>query len=142
MIESALSATEAMIKRFLWILVAALVSVSIQQCTIEEYDGRGALDTVQAAEGTDAGYTFSINRTIYNCLSTTQTIGIYKFMSVSILYNRSDAPDMLRKGRYDMECIDGVWLRIGQSSTVLISSNTRTNCSNCTNAADDFHCTR
>jgi len=137
-----LSAVEAMIKRFLWLLVVALVKVSIQQCTIEWFEDKTALDTVESSEGSDAGHTFSINRTIYNCLSTNRTINEYRFMSVSILYIRSDSPDKLYEIRYDMECINGAWLRVGQGPTALTSSDTRTNCSDCTSTANDHHCTR
>ena len=118
----------------LCLLLVALVGVSIQQCTIENFENVIALDTVQATEASDASQTFTINRTIYNCLSTSQTIGVYNSMSVSILYIRSDTPNQLRDIRYNMLCSGntGNWLRFNQRSTAFLSNDTRHNCSTCT----------
>ena len=127
----------------LCLLLATLVGVSVQQCTIERFENITALDTLQSTEATDAGQIFTINRTIYNCLSTSQTIGVYNSMSVSILYIRSDAPNQLRDIRYNMQCNNGNWARVGQQSTALMSSDTRHNCSACTDqVVNDYHCTR
>ena len=131
-----------MIKLFFWLLLAALAKNSIQQCTIEEFEGRIALDTVQTTEATELNQDFTINRTIYNCLSTSQAIGIYKSMSVSILYIRSDTPNRLRDVRYDMLCMGNIWMRARKMSAAFISNNTRTDCSGCTSAVNDYHCTR
>lgn len=125
-----------------WLLVIALVRISIQQCTIKEFEDRVAFDTLLTTEATEANQKFNINRTIYNCLSTSQTIGIYIFMSVSILYIRSDTPNRLRDVRYDMECMDDVWLRVGQYPMAFISNDTRTDCWDCTRTPNDYHCTR
>ena len=126
----------------LYYLLVALVGVSIQQCTIERFEDVTVLDTIQTTEVTDANQTFTVNRTIYNCLSTSQTIGVYNSMSVSILYIRSDAPNQLRKVRYNMLCANGNWARVGQQSTALMSNDTRRNCSACTNqTVNDYHCT-
>ena len=123
-------------------LLAALVGVSVQQCTIERFEDVAALDTIQSTEATDFGQTFIINRTIYNCLSTSQTIGVYNSMSVSILYIRSDTPNQLRDTRYNMVCNNGNWARVGQQPTALMSSDTRDNCSACTDqTVNDYHCT-
>ena len=126
----------------LCLLLATLVEVSVQQCTTEGFENMIALDTLQNTEATDAGQTFTINRTIYNCLSTSQTIGVYNSMSVSILYIRSDTPNQLRDTRYNMVCSTGNWARVGQQPTALMSSDTRRNCSACTNqTVNDYHCT-
>ena len=124
-------------------LLAALTGVSVQQCTIEGFEGMIALDTLQTTEVTDVSQTFIINRTIYNCLSTSLTIGVYNSMSVSILYVRSDTPNQLRDVRYNMLCFSNSWSRFGQQSTALLSTDTMRNCSDCTNqTVNDYHCTR
>ena len=124
-------------------LLVTLVGVSVQQCTIERFEDVTALDTLQSTEATDFSQTFTINRTIYNCLSTSQIIGVYNSMSVSILYIRSDTPNQLREVRYNMVCANGNWARVGQQSTALVSSDTRHNCSACTDqTVNDYHCTR
>ena len=126
----------------LWLLLVALVRVSVQQCTIEGFENI-TLDTLQSTEATDASQIFTINRTIYNCLSTSQTIGVYNSMSVSILYIRSDTPDRLRDIRYNMLCTNNAWGRVGEQPAAFTSSDTRQNCSDCTDqAVNDYHCTR
>ena len=127
----------------LCLLLVALVGVSVQKCTIERFGDVTVLDTLQNTEATDFGQTFAINRTIYNCLSTSQTIGVYNSMSVSILYIRSDTPNQLREVRYNMLCFNNDWIRLGLQSTALVSSDTRRNCSACIDqAVNDHHCTR
>ena len=126
----------------LCLLLAVLVGVSVQQCTTDGFEAN-AIDTLQATVSNDGGHTFTVNRTIYNCLSTSQTIGVYNSMSVSILYTRSDTPNQLRDIRYNMVCSSNSWSRIGQQSTALLSSDTRRNCSRCTDqTVNDYHCTR
>ena len=126
----------------LCLLLVALVGVSVQQCTTGVFENMTALDTLQSTEATDASQTFTINRTIYNCLSTSQTIGVYNSMSVSISYVRSDTPNQLRDVRYNMVCNNGSWARDGQQSMVLMSSDTRRSCSACTNqTVNEYHCT-
>ena len=127
----------------LCLLLVALVEVSVQQCTIEGFENI-ALDTVQATESTgDFSLTFAINRTIYNCLSTSQTIGVYNSISVSVLYIRSDTLNQLRDVRYNMRCTSNAWGRVGQQSVAFLSNDTRENCSDCTNSiVNDYHCTR
>ena len=126
----------------LCLLLVTLVGISVQQCTIEEFEAI-ALDTVQTTEANDVSQTFTINRTVYNCLSTSQTIGVYNSMSVSILYIRSDTPNQLRDVRYNMVCSSNNWARVGQQSVAFLSSDTRRNCSACTDQnVNDYHCTR
>ena len=127
----------------LCLLLVFLIGYSVQQCTLHVFEDTTAINTLQATEATDASQTITINRTIYNCLSTSQTIGVYNSMSVSILYIRSDTPNQLREVRYNMQCSNGNWARVGQQSTALVSNDTRRNCSACTNqAVNDYHCTR
>ena len=124
----------------LCLLLGALAGVGAQ-CTIEGFQNN-VIDLLQSTEATDFGQAFSVNRTIYNCLSTSQIIGVYNSMSVSILYIRSDTPNQLRDVRYNLRCISNSWLRAGQQSTALISSDTRRNCSNCIDqTVNDYHCT-
>ena len=130
-----------MTKFSLWLLLATLARVSIQQCTVEEFD-KIAFDILQSTQATEFTRNFSINKIIYNCLSTSQTIGIYRSMSVSILYTRSDSPDQLRDVRYGMLCLNDAWMRYKQTSTALESNDTRINCSNCFSTTNDHHCTR
>jgi len=123
-----------------WLLVISLVRISIQQCTIEQFENRIVHDILLTTKATEMDQNFIINRTIYNCLSTSQTIGIYTSMSVSLLYIRSDTPNTLRDVRYDVACMNNVWLRVGQSSTAFISNDTRTDCWDCTRTLNDYHC--
>ena len=128
---------------FLWLLLAVLITVSEQRCTIEEFETTIAPDIIRHTEISEERQTITINRTIYNCLSTSQIIGIYRSISVSFLYSRSDAPNRLRQVRYDMRCMNNVWLRATeQISTAFLSNDTRTDCSDCTKAINDYHCTR
>ena len=124
----------------LCLLLVTLAGVGAQ-CTIEEFQNI-VIDLLQSTVATDFGQAFSVNRTIYNCLSTSQMIGVYNSMSVSILYIRSDTPNQLRDVRYNMRCVGNNWGRAGLQSTALISSDTRRNCSNCIDqTVNDYHCT-
>ena len=132
----------AMIRSSLWFfLIALIIRVTIQRCTIEEFESKIALDIVMHTQMSEESQNFTINRIIYNCLSTSQIIGIYRSMSVSVLYNRSDAPNRLRQVRYDMRCLNNLWLRVRQMPTAFLSNNTRTDCFDCTRAVNDHHCT-
>ena len=125
-------------------LLLLLAGVSVQQCTIERFEDITALDALQRTEENDGGgQTLMISRTIYNCLSTSQIIGVYNSMSVSILYIRSDNDSSeSREVRYNMQCINNNWERVGEQSTALVSNDTRRNCSACTDHNQDYHCTR
>ena len=130
-----------MLSSFLLLVVAVLGTGVSAQCTIEGFQG-SVIDLLQSTVATDFGLAVSVNRTIYNCLSTSQTIGVYNSMSVSILYIRSDTPNQLRDVRYNMRCVGNNWGRVGQQSTALISSDTRRNCSDCIDqTVNDYHCT-
>ena len=124
----------------IFVSIAGLAGVGAQ-CTIEGFQNI-VIELLQSTVATDFGQTFSVNRTTYNCLSTSQTIGIYNSMSVSILYIRSDTSNLLRDVRYSMRCVGNNWGRAGQQSTALISNDTRRNCSDCIDqTVNDYHCT-
>ena len=126
---------------YLWLLLALLVDISVQQCTIDEFQTNLA-DIVTSTEATEFVQFFTINSTYYNCLSTSQIVGHYRSMSVSILYIRSDDPNNLREVRYNLQCNSNVWGVVGSLSTALRSNNTRFNCSACTDQiVNEYHCT-
>ena len=129
--------------QWLWLLLVALVRVSIEQCTVEEFD---VLDTVLNSETSEVTHNVSIMEVIYNCLATSHVIGTYSSMSVSVLYNRSDNPHKLRNVRYDMLCKDNIWHRTRQMANIFMSNDTRIDCSNCWGGnesdSDSHHCTR
>ena len=128
-----------------WLLLATMVGFSVQQCNIEGFESI-ALDLVKnSAITSDGDQTITaLNDTFYNCLSTSQIIGIYNSMSVSIFFTRSDTPNQLRDVRYNMVCVNGTdWFRLAEQSEGLDSNDTRRNCSACTNqTVNDYHCTR
>ena len=128
----------------LYLLLAILVRVSIQQCTIEEFEANKCLDLLRTTELSEANQNFTIEEIIYNCLSTSRIIGIYRSMSVSVLYIRSDALHQPRDVRYDLLCKDNSWMRYGQHRHPFISNDTRMDCSSCVIAVNesDHHCTR
>ena len=121
-----------------WLLLTNLVGVSIQQCTREGFEAI-AIDQLQTTETSDATFSsiFTINETYYNCLATSETIGEYTSISVSLLYTISDTPDVLRDVRYVMTCIGGTWNRAAVNTTALISNVTRTDCYQCTDTANN-----
>ena len=61
-----------------WLLLATMVGFSVQQCNIEGFESI-ALDLVKnSAITSDGDQTITaLNDTFYNCLSTSQIIGIY-----------------------------------------------------------------
>ena len=132
----------------LWLLlIAQLVRISTQLCTIEEFKNNRAHDLVHSSEASEVSHNITVMKVIYNCLATSHEIGIYNSMSVSILYIRSDTPDRLRSVRYDVLCQGDTWQRTRQVQTVFMSNNTRYDCANCwggrINESDpDHHCTR
>ena len=130
----------------LCLLLTNLVGVSSQQtsCTREGFQAI-AVEQVFASVGSEATNLsdISINEIYYNCLATSEIIGDYTTMSVSLLYTILSTPDTLREIRYVMLCIDGTWNRAAQNDTALISNNTRTDCHECTNTADnEDYCSR
>lgn len=136
-----------MIHWCLYLLLAALVlpRVSIQECTMEEFKDKNALDLLQVTELSEDDQNFTVQDIIYNCLSTSRIIGLYRSMSVSVLYIRSDTPDQLRDVRYDLWCKNySEWLRYGQHRDGFNSSETRFDCSDCVMDVNisDHHCTR
>lgn len=134
----------AMIRQYspVCLLLISLVRMSIQRCTTEEFDNLKALDLIQNTESSETSQNFTIRDIIYNCLATSQIIGIYTSMSVSILYNRSDSPDVLRDVRYNLLCSQGKWHRYGQHPGAFNES--RADCYDCVMAVNesDHHCSR
>ena len=130
----------------LCLLLTNLVGVSSQQtdCTREGFQAiavERVFDSV-ASEATDPSNIF-INATYYNCLATSEIIGEYTTMSVSLLYTILSAPDTLREIRYVMLCIGGVWNRQTENNTALRRNDTRIDCHQCTNTADnEDYCSR
>ena len=127
----------------MWLLLATLVGVSVQQCTIEKFE-MIELDLVRGTLSDGNLMITAINDTVYNCLSTSQIIGTYQSMSVSIFYTRSDNLTNLRQIRFNMECFSDEWVRFGlEQSTAFRSNNTRQDCFDCTNrTVNEYHCTR
>lgn len=131
------------LKWSLCFLLTILVNISVQQCTIENFEEEVALNLLDTTEPTNNRQTFTIDRIFYNCLSTSQMIGIYRSMSVSMLYVRSDSPTTIRDVRYTMTCLDNAWIRNRTLPTALQNIETKRNCSDCTNeSVNDYHCTR
>ena len=128
-------------KLLLSLLLATLVAVSVQQCSIEDFN---ALEFVQTTETTDFNQNFTINSTFYNCLQTSSTIGLYETMSVSILFIRSDNLNILREVRYNLACNVDTWVRNRvEIRAALQNNNTRLNCSSCSDQnVNEYHCTR
>ena len=133
----------AMMKLWLsfWVLLATLVGVSVQQCAPGDAD---VLDFVQSTEPIEAFDTLSIDEIYYNCLSTSQTIGLYSTMSLSVLYIKTSDPNTTNEVRYNAICSrDGFWDRGRRFPAALRDNNTRINCSSCLDPdVNDYHCSR
>ena len=124
----------------LWLPLAFLVGVSIQQCTIEEFR-MIAINMTNSSEATNVSGTMRIINTYYNCLSLFDASDHYSSMSVSILYIRSDDLNNLHEVRYNLQCNNSVWEIVGNQSTALRNNNTRY-CEDCTDqTVNEYHCT-
>ena len=123
-----------------WIL-AALVGVSVQQCAVEDLN---LLDIVQAAEASETTGDLSIEAVYYNCLSSSQTVGRYATMSLSVLFIKANDPNTTSEARYNLNCASPtMWSRVGRNTTALRDNNTRMNCSSCLDqSVNDHHCSR
>ena len=128
----------------LWLLLATLIGLSIQQCTIEKAESFVNMrlrernpENLEEAEISFVAYP--------NCLSTSKQLDKYNFMSISVLYNRSKNQSKVNEIRFDLEChgVDNkFWLHSGEINTAFIS-DTRSDCSDCRNTTvNDHHCTR
>ena len=123
----------------LCLLLVAIVRVSVQQCTTEGIESI-LLDTVIATDTTNDTQMITINRTTFNCLATSQTIGVYRSAHVSVSYIRSDNPNELRGYRYTYSCYQNTtWVRVGQFPQAF---DTRRNCSSCLMGVGIERCTR
>ena len=141
-----LSVVKMIFPALLCLLLTNLVGVSSQQtsCTREGFQA-GAVERVSASVGSEATnpLDISINETYYNCLATSETIGDYTTMSVSLLYTILSTPDTLREIRYVMLCINGAWNLAAENNTALRRNDTRTDCYQCTDTADnEDYCSR
>ena len=127
-----------------WVLLATLVGVSVQQCSVEDFN---VFTFVEDAEIPQAEVTDSI-RTIeafyYNCLSSSQTVGLYLTMTLSVLFTKESTPNVTNEARYNAECFRGLWSMSGDSiATALRDNNTRINCSSCLDqSVNDYQCSR
>ena len=123
-----------------WVLLATLVRVSVQQCAVEDLN---LLDLVQTSEASENFNRFTIDEIYYNCLSTSQTIGLYTTMSLSVLYVEARTPGITREVRYNLECSGVFWSRVGRITTTLRDNITRIDCSSCTDQdINHYHCSR
>ena len=119
-----------------WLLLMALVEVSIQQCTI-----KGSMSKIKDNLSSTTDAMITINSTYYNCLSRSDTSDHYSSMSVSILYIRSDDPNNIHEVRYNLQCNNSVWEIVGSQSIALRNNNTRY-CEDCTEqTVNKYHCT-
>ena len=120
------------------LLLTFFVGVSIQQCTIDDFQ----VMAISLINSTDTGNVISIINTYYNCLSLFGTSENYSSMSVSFVYKRSgDLDNTQHEVRYNLQCNNSVWEIVGNQSTALKNNNTRY-CENCSDqAANEYHCT-
>jgi len=125
----------------LWVMLASLATVSVQQCAIEDLN---AVDQIESVIFSDSMPNITINSTFYNCLQVSQAIGLYQTMSVSFLFMRSDLPNALQQIRFNLVCLNGQWVDGAQRTfSALQSNNTRLNCSRCLDqTVNEYHCTR
>jgi len=122
------------------LLLAVLIGISLQQCAIEHIN---VMDLVLSTEVVEVIHEPNINITdiYYNCLSTSRTFGLYSSASLSVAYNRSN-PDAMLEVRYNMQCVHGLWYRVGRRMTTALRSNdTKTDCYSCTDqSVNENHC--
>jgi len=121
------------------LLLATLVVVSLQQCAVEDIN---VMDFVLSTESIEVLHSPNINiiSIYYNCLSSSQTIGLYSSVSLSVVYNRTKPAAMLEV-RYNMLCVRGYWQRVGRTASALRSNDTRTDCYSCTDqTVNENHC--
>ena len=123
----------------LWLLLAILVGVSIQQCTIEFQ--MIAINMINSSEATNVSGSIRITNTYYNCLSLFDTGDHYSSMSVSVLYIRSSDLNNIHEVRYNLQCNNSVWEIVGNQSTALRNNITRY-CEDCIDqTVNEYHCT-
>jgi len=124
----------------LWLLLlATLVGVSIQQCALEDLNVIDLVLNTESNEFTDSPNMY-INAIYYNCFSASQTIGLFTSTSLSVLYNKSDSA-VLKEVRYNLQCMNGYWERVGRTSTALQNNDTRTDCYSCKDqTVNENHC--
>ena len=135
-----LSLVRMKVLAIVWLLTT-LVGDSFQECTIEQFE-MAANELVTDSESTETSVNVTIKEIYYNCLSTSEKIGNYFTMSVSLIYNISSDPDE-GEIQYNMLCVNGEWGRVDVTSTALRSNVTRIDCYLCLNTTvNEDHCSR
>ena len=126
----------------LWLLLATMVGVTMQQCTRTRF---AAIASTTIMATTDTTQNITINQITYNCLSASSAAnnGTYASMSVSILYSESNSPNQLHGIRYNLNCRNDEWYVSSSSVVTLIGGTTRVNCSSCLDqTVNEYHCSR
>ena len=108
---------------WLWLFLIFLVDITVQQCTIDEFQAN-ITDIVASTEVTSVVQYVTINSTYYNCLSRSDTSDHYSSMSVSILYIRSGDPNNIHEVHYNLQCNNSLWEIVGRQSTALRNNST------------------
>ena len=130
------------------LLLATLVRISVQQCTIASL-GRTIIELLRGERHEpDPKYDSNtiqphINNTVCNCLQQSPIFGFYLSLSVSIQYvYLNEDPSLLLAIRFGLWCSSGVWQRVGIVHNEFMNG-TRSDCSDCKDmTVNDHHCTR
>ena len=125
----------------LWLLLATLVGLSVQQCTIKEAET--FVNTTLRESNPESINEADINFIAHvNCLSTSEKLDKYNYMSISAFYNTSRNQSKANEIRFDLVCLNNIWLHYGQSFSALMN-DTRSDCYDCRNTTvNEHHCTR
>ena len=126
----------------LWLLLATLVGLSVQECTIKEAES--FVNTRLRERNPENLREANISFVAYpNCLSTSEQLGVYNFMSISALYNSSQNQSKVNEIRFNLVCVDNdIWLHTSEINAAFVS-DARSDCSDCRNTTvNDHHCTR
>lgn len=129
----------------LFLLLATLVGVSIQDCTVQEARGavEDALEDLLKGDQHIEPPNITVIGTHTNCLATAKSYGTYSSISISVeyTYNFSGTPDEIR---FNFVCHRNTWLLVNDSGIPRIpDTNPRTDCSTCYDVTvNDDHCER
>jgi len=138
---SHIAATKMKLLAPLWsLMLITLIKVSVQQCVLEDINVLELVLSTEVNTETYSSTTYNISAIYYNCLSASQSIGLYSSTSMSVLYNKSGS-DTLKEVRYNLWCMREHWVRVGRTATALRSNDTRTDCYSCINqGVNENHC--
>jgi len=127
----------------IFLIVPFLVDMSVQQCAIDSFKAN-VTNIIASTEVIDVLQFITINCTYYNCLSSSQTVGLYLTMTLSVLFTKESTPNVTNEARYSAQCFRGLWSMSGDSiATALRDNNTRINCSSCLDqSVNDYQCSR